>query len=247
MSVRVARLKYSHSDPLFRYSGLEPVSASNRESIDLLLRGDVDVAFVPLTYASQNCGELRIIPSFAIGSDGPVISARLFAGSGAHGYAAVSDTSVNAMALRRLLGLEFDVVDDPLDALGRYRGVLVIGDDALRLVDRGTPHMVDVGELWRERVGQPLVYAVMAARRGADDSLVDRVVRSLSLSLERFRARPGELVAEVSRRIGVSERLVSEYYSSIRYTVDARVKAGIPEELRVLGLPECALPRAAQT
>ncbi|MGC8556089.1 MAG: MqnA/MqnD/SBP family protein, partial [Conexivisphaera sp.] len=95
--------------------------------------------------------------------------------------------------------------------------------------------------------GQPLVYAVMAARRGADDSLVDRVVRSLSLSLERFRARPGELVAEVSRRIGVSERLVSEYYSSIRYTVDARVKAGIPEELRVLGLPECALPRAAQT
>jgi len=61
---RVARLKYSHSDPLFRYSGLEPMSASNRESISLLLRGDVDVAFVPVTYAAQNrmrCRSFRIL------------------------------------------------------------------------------------------------------------------------------------------------------------------------------------------
>jgi predicted solute-binding protein len=235
---RVARLKYSHSDPLFRYSGLESLSVSNRESIGLLLRGDVDLAFVPLTYASQNCGELKVIPAFVICSDGPVISARLFAGSG-RGYAAVSDTSVNAMALRMLLGIEFERVDDPVAALGRYEGVLVIGDEALRLVDSGAPHRVDVGELWSRRVGLPLVYAVMAARRDADDAFVEHVVDSLGRSLERFRTDPEELVAEVSGRIGISGRLVREYYDRICYRVDARVLRGIEEEQRMLGLPVC--------
>jgi predicted solute-binding protein len=240
--VRVARLKYSHSDPLFRYSGIDAISASNRESIDLLLGGRVDIAFIPLTYASLNCGALEILPEFAIFSEGPVISARLFAGAG-EGYAAVSDTSVNAMALRKLMGLEFEIVDDPIAALRTHRGVLVIGDDALRLVDSGAPHLVDVGELWQRRVGLPLVYAVMAARRGVDARGAREIVRAIGASLERFRADPRELIAEVSRRIGVSGRLLQDYYGSIRYRVSESVMRGIEEELRVFGLPRCPLTR----
>ncbi|BBE41911.1 MqnA/MqnD/SBP family protein [Conexivisphaera calida] len=237
MADRVARLKYSHSDPLFRFSGLRPVSVSNRESIEVLLRGEVDVSFVPVTYASRNREELVVIPEFAIYSDGPVLSARLFRGSGS-GYAAVSDTSVNAMALRKLMGIEFDFVDDPVAALGRYGGVLVIGDEALRLVDADTPYIVDVGELWKLRVGHPLVYAVMVARRNVDPAFIERVVRALNESLDRFRGSPGELAREVARRINVSERLMLEYYSAMRYQVDGRVMAGIEEELRIFGLPQ---------
>ena len=236
MADRVARLKYSHSDPLFRFSGLRPVSVSNRESIDALLRGEVDVSFVPVTYASRHRDELVVIPKFAIYSDGPVLSARLFRGSGS-GYAAVSDTSVNAMALRKLMGIEFEFVDDPVAALDRYGGVLVIGDEALRLVDAGTPHIVDVGELWKLRVGRPLVYAVMAARRDADPTFVDNVVRALDASLNRFQSSPRELVGEVAHRIDVSERLILEYYSAMHYRVDERVMAGLEEELRIFGLP----------
>ncbi|MFP3283718.1 MAG: MqnA/MqnD/SBP family protein [Nitrososphaeria archaeon] len=235
---RVARLKYSHSDPLFRYSGLEPMSASNRESISLLLRGDVDVAFVPVTYAAQNCGALSFIPDFAVYSDGPVISAKLFRGSG-RGYAAVSDTSVNALAIKRLLGIELNVVEDPLAALAEYEGVLVIGDDALRLTDAGIPYHVDTGELWRSRIGFPLVYAVMAARRDADPASIREISRSIGRSLERFYLDPAQLIAEVAHRINVSERLVREYYTVIGYRIDDRVLRGIEEELEVLGLPKC--------
>jgi Predicted periplasmic solute-binding protein len=102
--------------------------------------------------------------------------------------------------------LEFEMVDDPIAALRTHRGVLVIGDDALRLVDSGAPHLVDVGELWQRRVGLPLVYAVMAARRGVDARAAREIVRAIGASLERFRADPRELIAEVSRRIGVSGR-----------------------------------------
>jgi len=70
--MKVARLKYTHSEPLFRYSGLNPVSASNNESIKLVLEGEVDVAFVPLTYAAQYCDVLGMIPHYAIYSRGPV-------------------------------------------------------------------------------------------------------------------------------------------------------------------------------
>ncbi|MDP7983048.1 MAG: hypothetical protein RAK18_07705, partial [Conexivisphaerales archaeon] len=55
--------------------------------------------------------------------------------------------------------------------------------------------------------------------------------------LDRFHASRGELAGEVARRINVSERLMLEYYSAMRYRVDGRVMAGIEEELRIFGLP----------
>lgn len=237
--MRIARLKYAHSDPLFRYSGLNPVSVSNNDSIRLVLEGKVDVAFVPVTHASTHCDLLLVIPAFAIYSRGPVMSARLFKGMG-RGFAAVEDTSVNAMALARLMGITFDVVSDPISALSRYEGVLVIGDDALRLVDRGYPHIVDVGELWESRVGKPLVYAVMVARRGVNRDFVLKVVDSINNSLNTFFKEPGQLIEEVSRRLGVSEGLVRSYLlGGIRYFVDSEVIEGLSTELSILGLPNC--------
>ncbi|WP_243680276.1 hypothetical protein [Vulcanisaeta souniana] len=58
--------------------GLNPIWASNNESIKLLLEGRASVGFTPLTYTAQNCDLLYVVPRFAIFSDGPVISARLF-------------------------------------------------------------------------------------------------------------------------------------------------------------------------
>jgi predicted solute-binding protein len=243
--MKVARLKYTHSEPLFRYSGLNPVSASNNESIKLVLEGEVDVAFVPLTYAAQYCDVLGMIPHYAIYSRGPVLSARLFKGLG-KGYAAVEDTSVNAGALTALMGITFDRVKDPYEALSRYEGVLVIGDEALKMSSRGLPYIVDVGELWERRVGKPLVYAVMVARLGVDYSELMGVVKRIGESLGIFMSNPEPLIREVAARLNVPEVVVRDYLTrSIRYVVDDEVIDGIRTELEVLKLPKClrVMPR----
>jgi predicted solute-binding protein len=237
--VRIARLRYAHSDPLFRYSGLNPISVSNNESIKLVLEGAVDIAFVPITYAAMHCESLNVILAFAIYSRGPIISARLFRGGG-RGYAAVEDTSVSALALSKLMGITFERVSDPISALSNYEGVLVIGDEALRMVDRGVPYIVDVGELWNSIIGKPLVYAIMVARAGVNYEGVRQVIDPIGKSLSKFLEDPDPLIREVSQRLGVSEGVVREYLlRSVKYVVDDEVIEGIDKELEVFGLPNC--------
>ncbi|WP_054842710.1 MqnA/MqnD/SBP family protein [Vulcanisaeta distributa] len=235
----VIRLRYVHSDPLFYYSGLNPIWASNNESIKLLLEGRARIGFVPLTYAAHNCNLLYVIPRFAIYSDGPVISARLFRGGLGTGYAAVNDTSVNALAVRRLLGIDFKVVNDPYAALRSFGAVLVIGDDALRMVNAGYPYIIDVGELWRERVGLPLIYAVMVTTRDYDDHELNTVINAIEKSLELFEKDPEPVIQHAASRIGVSSELIRQYFRAIRYRVDGRVILGINEELRIFGINNC--------
>ncbi|WP_245522536.1 MqnA/MqnD/SBP family protein [Vulcanisaeta distributa] len=234
----VIRLKYAHSDPLFHYSGLNPIWASNNESIRLILEGKASIGFVPLTYAALNCDALYVIPKFAIYSDGPVISARLFKGLGT-GYAAVSDTSVNALAVRRLLNIEIKVIDDPYTALRNFGAVLVIGDDALKMVDAGYPYIIDVGELWKERVGLPLVYAVMVVTRNYNYHELNTVISAIEKSLELFERDPEPVIQYTASRIGVSRELIRQYFGAIRYRVDDRVILGINEELRIFGIGNC--------
>lgn len=236
MAVRVARLKYAHNDPIFFYAkGLEVISAGNLEAPRLLAEGKVDLAFVPITLAAEL--GLPVVPRLAVYSMGPVISARIFRGRGASGYAAVNDTTVNARAAAKLLGVSFRRVEDVERALDEYAGVLVIGDGALRLVDRGVPYEVDVGELWQERVGAPLVYAMLAARLGLATGAVERAVKELENSLSAFYENPDPVVKRTAARLGIRELLVAEYFARVKYFVNSEVLRGLELEVDLLGLP----------
>ncbi|WP_238375027.1 hypothetical protein [Vulcanisaeta thermophila] len=107
----VVRLRYAHSDPLFHYVSFNPLWAGNNESIKYILEGRAQVGFVPITHAARHCDVLRLVPKFAIYSNGPVISARLFKGAG-RGYAAVTDTTVNAMALTALMNVRLEITNN---------------------------------------------------------------------------------------------------------------------------------------
>ena len=236
--MRVVRLKYAHSDPLFYKARVNVVSASNLESAQILLRGEACCGFVPVTLAAKY--KLPVVPRVAIYSDGPVISSRLFRGSG-EGYAAVDDTTVSALALKIALGIDFVKVSAIDGALSRYAGVLVIGDEALRLVDRGVPHIADVGEVWRSKVGTPLVYAVFAAAPGAPRRDVERAVEEVESSLLHFYENPAHVVEKAASRLGVSSRLVEAYYASVKYTVSPYVLRGLERQCSLMGLGELQL------
>jgi len=233
MALKVVRIKYAHSEPLFWRAKVQAIEAGNVEAASLLLDGVADIGFVPITLAAEH--GLPIIPRLAIYSVGPIISSRLFAGRGRGGPCAVSDTTVSARALSVLLGLKFERVDDPWRALDACSQVLVVGDEALRMADRGVPHVVDVGELWSERVGSPLVFAVLAARPGA--SGFEEAVAEMENSVASFYENPGPLIDAVARRLSVGRRLVEEYYQRSRYLVNSSVSEAMRKEAEILGLP----------
>ena len=230
---RVVRIKYAHSDPLFWRARLEVVEAGNIEAARLLANGAADIGFVPITLAAEL--GMPIVPRLAIYSVGPIISARLFRGRGS-GDCAVGETTVSARVLSRLMGLSFRRVEDPWVALEECGAVLVVGDEALRMADRGIPHLVDVGELWNERVGTPLFFAVLVARPGATG--LEEAVREMENSVAYFYENPAPVVEAVAKRLGVSRRLVEEYFSRSRYLVAKEQTRDMEKEAEVLGLPK---------
>ncbi|WP_309544144.1 hypothetical protein [Pyrobaculum aerophilum] len=98
--MKVVRIKYAHSEPLFWRARLNVVEAGNLESARLIAEGVAEVGYVPITLAAEL--GLPVVPRLAIYSAGPMYSARLFAGRGGGGPCAVSETTVSAASLLNL-------------------------------------------------------------------------------------------------------------------------------------------------
>jgi len=237
--MRVARLRHVHSDPLFAYSRTRPIPLSNREAMDALLRGEVDAAFVPLVDAAENCDKVVVVEGVAIYSVGESLSARVFRGLGNGGWVAVRETRLSKLVVERLMGVGLSYVDSVDQAMASSSGVLVVGDDALRLVARGVNHLVDVGELWLNKVGTPLVFAVLAIRRGVDIGEARRLVEDLQSSVAMFFDYGIHVVDEAARRVGVPRSVIELYYTRIRWLTPRNYREVIDRELEVLGLPRC--------
>lgn len=236
--MKVGRLRHIHSDPLFAYTDLRPIELSNRESVEKLLTGEVDLAFVSLVDAAENCDKLVIADGVAIYSVGEVLSARLFKGRG-RGFAAIRETRLAKLVVEKLMGIQLIYVDYCSESLSRFEGVLVIGDDALRLVAAGVPHIVDVGELWYSRTGTPLVFAVLAARRGLEKSLIKGVVEKLQSSVAMFYDYGRHIIEQAARKLGVPTSLVEHYYMRIRWLTPQNFNEILDRQLSTLGLPRC--------
>ncbi len=236
--MRICRLHFIHNEPLFRYSGLNAIPVSPVESIRMLLSDNADFAFVPIVYASLYSDRIQVIPTHAIYSDGEVLSVRIFRGFGRN-YASVTDSVVSVKIAELLLGVKFEKIEDPWIGLRRYRGVLVIGDDALKMVDLGVPHMADIGKLWRYTVGKPLVYAVLACRRGVSRDKIRKVVEEIDRSLEAFYRDPDPLIDELSKIHAISRDILEKYLlKCVRYRIDERALDGLYTCIEMLGLDE---------
>lgn len=184
---RIATVGYLNALPLtakldrsrYDVSGDLPV----RIAAQLAAR-EVDVALVPVA-AVLDDPELRIVPGFAIGADGPVTSVLLVAETPPEEWTELllDGASRTSQLLTRVLltgpfgeRLRDDLVVRPIppgQARELARGTtasLVIGDPARELPARLT-HRLDLGVLWKEWTGLPFVFAVWAAHGDLDPAV----------------------------------------------------------------------------
>src|SRR4029453_3487953 len=139
---------------------VEEVQGVPVELAKKLLAGEVDVAPIPSIEWARNADRLRLLPRLCVSSEGAVDSIQLVSQVPLEQVRSVAVTpeSATSVALTRVLLPEAEQVafEEGADAK------LLIGDAALRSAfEDPTPHY-DLGRLWTERTGLPMVFAVWA-------------------------------------------------------------------------------------
>ncbi|MBD0330565.1 MAG: menaquinone biosynthesis protein, partial [Thermoleophilia bacterium] len=192
--VRLGRIAYVNMAPVFFQldADVEEVVGVPTELSRRLLAAEVDVAPIPSIEYARNADRLQLLPRLCVSSEGAVDSIQLVSRLPLEHVRSVAVTpeSATSVALLRVLLPEAQHV--PFDAAADAK--LLIGDAALRSAfDDPTPHH-DLGRLWLERTGLPMVFAVWATTEPPaaglaelEDALVTSVLRARAA---RARGRP---------------------------------------------------------
>lgn len=221
------------ADPTLTFTDGVP-SALNRA----LVEGRLDVSAMSSIAYARNADRLSLVPVASITADGAVDSIQLFSRvpfAQVRTVAVTPDSETSVALLRILLGTGAapftTLAGSPAEALCQVDGVLLIGDEALAgLRAPFAPHRTDLAALWRERTGQPMVFAVWAAgahvARARADALA-AFARLLTAARSAYRADPEAVVAAAAERFPFPADFIRPYLRRLRYEFGATERAGL--------------------
>jgi chorismate dehydratase len=224
--IRLGRIGYVNMAPVFYRldAEVEEVVGVPTELNRALLEGEIDVAPISSIEYARNADRLRLLPKLCVSSEGAVDSIQLVSRLplDAVRTVAVTPESATSVALTKVLLPDAEHV--PLDAAAD--ATLLIGDAALRSAfEDPTPHY-DLGRLWLERTGLPMVFAVWAAREPVVDALRE-LEEALVASVRLARAEPENLAFESAARYGYPAGFLARYFEKLRYRFGPRERAGL--------------------
>ncbi len=224
--IRLGRIGYVNMAPVFYRldAEVEEVVGVPTELNRALLEGEIDVAPISSIEYARNADRLRLLPKLCVSSEGAVDSIQLVSRLplDAVQTIAVTPESATSVALTKVLLPEAEHVplEAPADA------TLLIGDAALKSAfEDPTPHH-DLGRMWLERTGLPMVFAVWAAREPVVDGLPE-LEKALVASVRLARAEPENLAFESSERYGYPAGFLARYFEKLRYKFGPRERAGL--------------------
>ncbi len=189
-----------------------------------LLAGDLDLAPISSIEYARNADRLRILPRLCVSSEGAVDSIQLVSRAPLSRIERVGITSESATAAVLVRVLLPDAEQVPLGDEADAK--LLIGDAALQsMFEDPTPHY-DLGRLWRERTGLPMVYAVFACPNPPPAGLIE--LEDALLGAHRLaRAEPEELAREASGLYGYPPGFLARYFEKLGYHFGPRERAGL--------------------
>ena len=189
-----------------------------------LLAGELDLAPISSIEYARHAERLRLLPRLCVGSEGAVDSIQLVSRKPLEQVrtVAVTPESATSVVLTKVLLPEADQV--PLGEAADAK--LLIGDAALESAfEDPTPHY-DLGRLWQERTGLPMVFAVWAAREPVPPGMA-ALEQALVESVRCARAEPESLAYEASARYGYPAGFLARYFEKLRYRFGPRERAGL--------------------
>src|SRR5256886_12172810 len=160
--IKLGRISYVNMVPIFYRvdTDVEEVLGVPTELNRMLIDGELDTAPISSIEYARNADKLRLLPRLCVASEGAVDSIQLVSRKPLEQVrvVAVTPESATSVALTKILLPEAHQV--PLGEEADAK--LLIGDAALKSAfEDPTPHY-DLGRLWQERTGLPMVFAVWA-------------------------------------------------------------------------------------
>ncbi len=228
MPLRLGRISYVNMAPVFYRleHDVEEISGVPTELNGQLIAGELDLAPISSIEWARHADRLRILPRICVGSEGAVDSIQLVSRIPLEQVRriAVTPESATSVVLTKALLPEAEHV--PLDQAADADAKLLIGDAALKSAfEDPTPHH-DLGRLWLERTGLPMVFAVWATPDPPPPGL-QALEEALVASVRRARAEPEQLAHEASERYGYPAGFLARYFEKLRYRFGPRERAGL--------------------
>jgi chorismate dehydratase len=227
VSLRLGRISYANMAPVFY--DLNGVDVQQIPGVPttlnrMLLEGELDVAPISSIEYARNAGRLRLLPRLCVATEGAVDSIQLITSRPIEQVRTVAVTPESATSVvltKVLLGdVELVPLDQPADAR------MLIGDAALRSAfEDPTPHY-DLGRLWQDRTGLPMVFAVWACRDAATEGLQE-LERAHLRSLAVARAEPEALARQASAEYGWPAGFLARYFEKLRYHFGPRERQAL--------------------
>ena len=226
--IRLGRISYVNMAPVFfeLEADVEEVSGVPTDLNDRLIAGEIDLAPISSIAYGRHADKLRILPRLCVSSEGAVDSIQLVSRIplGRVRSVAVTPESATSVVLTKVLIPRAEIV--PLDQAADADAKLLIGDAALKSAfEDPTPHH-DLGRLWLERTGLPMVFAVWAAPEPVVEGLVE-LQEALVASVRLARSEPERLAYEASERYGYPAGFLARYFEKLRYSFGPRERAGL--------------------
>jgi len=224
--IRLGRISYVNMAPVFHRleAEVEQVQGVPTELNARLLAGELDLAPISSIEYARNADRLRLLPRLCVSSEGAVDSIQLVARRPLEQVrtVAVTPESATSVVLTKVLLPEADHV--PLGE--EADATLLIGDAALKSAfEDPTPHH-DLGRLWLERTGLPMVFAVWACPEPVPPGMGE-LEQALVDSVLTARAEPEQLAYEASERYGYPAGFLARYFEKLRYRFGPRERAGL--------------------
>ncbi len=224
--IRLGRISYVNMAPVFHglEADVEEVAGVPTDLSRMLLEGALDIAPIPSIEYARNADRLRILPRLCVSSEGAVDSIQLVTrlSFGQVRSVAVTPESATSVVLVRVLLPKAEILPLGIEA----DATLLIGDAALRSAfEDPTPHF-DLGRLWLERTGLPMVFAVWAAPEPVAAGLLD-LEHALVASVRLARSEPERLAQQASETYGYPPGFLARYFEKLRYSFGPRERAGL--------------------
>ena len=209
--IRLGRISYVNMAPVFYRleAEVEEIAGVPTELNRMLLAGELDLAPISSIEYARNADRLRILPRLCVSSEGAVDSIQLVSRTPLEQVrrVAVTPESATSVVLTKVLLPEAEHV--PLRSA----------------FEDPTPHY-DLGRLWLERTGLPMVFAVWAAPDPPTPGVAD-LEDALVASVRLARAEPEQLAYEASDRYGYPPGFLARYFEKLRYRFGPRERAGL--------------------
>jgi chorismate dehydratase len=224
--IRLGRISYANMAPVFFRvdAEYEEVTGVPTELNRRLIARELDTAPISSIEYARHADLLLLLPRLCVSSEGAVDSIQLVSRAPLDAIRTVAITPESATSVVLTKVLIPDATHVPLGEEADAK--LLIGDAALKSAfEDPTPHH-DLGRLWLERTGLPMVFAVWAVPLPAHPGLLE-LEEALVASVREARANPEMLAFESSERYGYPPGFLARYFEKLRYRFGPRERAGL--------------------